>query len=58
VAAFLEGVMSWTEIAEVIGEVLEDHDGTTANSVDVVIEADRRARERARSAVERRSRAA
>jgi 1-deoxy-D-xylulose-5-phosphate reductoisomerase len=58
VAAFLEGVMSWTEIAEVIGEVLEDHDGTTPNSIDVVIEADRRARERARFAVERRSRAA
>jgi len=58
VAAFLEGVMPWPGIAEIIREVLEDHDGTTPNSVDVVIEADRRARERARSAVERRSRAA
>ena len=56
VAAFLESVIPWTAIAEVIGEVLEDHDGTTPNTVDVVIDADRRARERARRAVQQRAR--
>ncbi|MBV9286014.1 MAG: 1-deoxy-D-xylulose-5-phosphate reductoisomerase [Acidimicrobiia bacterium] len=56
VAAFLESVISWTAIADVIREVLEEHDGTTPNSVDVVIDADRRARELARRAVERRAR--
>jgi 1-deoxy-D-xylulose-5-phosphate reductoisomerase len=56
VAAFLESVIAWTAIADVIREVLEEHDGTTPNSVDVVIDADRRARERARRAVERRAR--
>jgi 1-deoxy-D-xylulose-5-phosphate reductoisomerase len=56
VASFLEGVMPWSAIAETIGEVLEEHDGTTPNSVDVVIDADRRARERARRAVQKRAR--
>ena len=56
VAAFLETVIPWRAIAEVISDVLEDHDGTTANSVDVVIDADRRARERARRAVQQRAR--
>jgi 1-deoxy-D-xylulose-5-phosphate reductoisomerase len=56
VAAFLDAVMPWTAIAEVIQEVLEDHDGTTPNTVDVVIDADRRARERARRAVQKRAR--
>jgi 1-deoxy-D-xylulose-5-phosphate reductoisomerase len=56
VAAFLESVIPWTAIADVIHEVLEDHDGTTANSLDVVIDADRRARERARRAVQQRAR--
>jgi 1-deoxy-D-xylulose-5-phosphate reductoisomerase len=56
VAAFLQGVIDWTAIADVIREVVEDHDGTTPNSVDVVIDADQRARERARRAVEKRAR--
>jgi len=56
VAAFLKGVIAWSAIAETIREVLEDHDGTTPNSVDVVIDADRRARERARRAVQKRAR--
>jgi 1-deoxy-D-xylulose-5-phosphate reductoisomerase len=56
VAAFLDGVIAWSAIAETIREVLEDHDGTTPNNVDVVIDADRRARERARRAVEKRAR--
>jgi 1-deoxy-D-xylulose-5-phosphate reductoisomerase len=56
VAAFLEAVIPWSAIAEVIKDVLEEHDGTTPNSVDVVIDADRRARERARRAVQKRAR--
>ena len=56
VAAFLDSVIPWSAIAEVIREVLEDHDGTTPNSVDVVIDGDRRARERARRAVQLRAR--
>jgi 1-deoxy-D-xylulose-5-phosphate reductoisomerase len=56
VAAFLESVIPWTAIAEVIREVLEEHGGTTANTIDVVIDADRRARERARRAVQQRAR--
>jgi 1-deoxy-D-xylulose-5-phosphate reductoisomerase len=54
VAAFLEGLMPWTAIAEVLKEAMSTYDGTIAESVDVVIEADRRGRERARTAVERR----
>jgi 1-deoxy-D-xylulose-5-phosphate reductoisomerase len=56
VAAFLEGVITWRAIADVIREVLEDQGGTTANTVDVVIDADREARERARRAVQQRAR--
>ena len=58
VAAFLEGVIPWAAIAEVLEEVLSGHDGTTPTSADVVIEADRRARASARRAVERRAAAA
>ena len=56
VAAFLESVIPWSAIAEVIMDVLEDHDGTTPNTVDVVIDADRWARERARRAIQQRAR--
>jgi 1-deoxy-D-xylulose-5-phosphate reductoisomerase len=55
VAAFLQGVMPWSAIADTIREVLEDHDGTTPNSLDVVIDADRRARELARRVIEKRA---
>ena len=58
VAAFLEGVIPWTAIADVLKEAVSGHDGTTPTSADVVIEADRRARESARRAVERRAAAA
>ena len=57
-AAFLGGLIPWTSIAEVIEETLAGHDGTPATSADVVIEADRRARERAARSVERRAAAA
>jgi 1-deoxy-D-xylulose-5-phosphate reductoisomerase len=57
-AAFLEKLIPWTAISEVIEETLAGHDGTPATSVDVVIEADRRARARAGRSVERRAAAA
>jgi 1-deoxy-D-xylulose-5-phosphate reductoisomerase len=58
VAAFLDGAIPWLAIAEVVEETLQAHDGTPATSADVVIDADRRARERAAQAVERRASAA
>ena len=58
VAAFVNGLIRWTAIAEVLKDAMTGYDGTIADSVDVVIEADRRGRERARVAVERRTHAA
>ncbi len=58
VDAFLKGLMPWASIADVISETLDGHDGTEPNSADVVIEADRKARELARRALERRTAAA
>ncbi|HEX2040198.1 MAG TPA: 1-deoxy-D-xylulose-5-phosphate reductoisomerase [Acidimicrobiales bacterium] len=58
VAAFLDGSIRWPTIADVIRETLDDWPGTAADSVDVVLDEDRRARERARTAVETRARAA
>ena len=53
VAAFLDELIPWTAIADVLNEALDLHDGTPATSVDVVIETDRRAREVTRKVVER-----
>ncbi len=58
VAAFLDGMLRWSAISEVIKETLDGHDGTDPVDADVVIEADRKARELARRAVERRVAAA
>jgi 1-deoxy-D-xylulose-5-phosphate reductoisomerase len=58
VAAFLDNTIGWPTIADVISETLDDWPGTPADSVDVVLDEDRRARERARAAVESRARAA
>jgi 1-deoxy-D-xylulose-5-phosphate reductoisomerase len=55
VAAFLEGRLSWLDIAAVLLETLDSHNGGVLETVEDVIEADRRARERARQAVERRA---
>ncbi|MGI9033155.1 MAG: 1-deoxy-D-xylulose-5-phosphate reductoisomerase [Acidimicrobiales bacterium] len=54
VDAFRRGLIPWTGIAEVIEAVLDSHDGTAASSVDVVLEADRRGRQEAEKAVQRR----
>ena len=53
VAAFLEGLISWHSIADVVKETLVRHHGTKPVSVDVVLDADRRARDQARRVVER-----
>jgi 1-deoxy-D-xylulose-5-phosphate reductoisomerase len=53
VAAFLEGRISWKSIADVVKETLVRHHGTNPVSVDVVLDADRHAREQARRVVER-----
>jgi 1-deoxy-D-xylulose-5-phosphate reductoisomerase len=53
VAAFLEGLISWNSIADVVKETLVRHHGTNPGSVDVVLDADRAAREQARRVVER-----
>mgnify|MGYP003619127156 CR=1 FL=1 len=57
VAAFLDGLISWVAIADVLKATLDRHDGTRATSVDVVIDVDRRARDVARDVIERTNRA-
>jgi 1-deoxy-D-xylulose-5-phosphate reductoisomerase len=44
VAAFLEGRLPWTGIAEVLTDVLEDWPGLAADSIEAVLDADARAR--------------
>ncbi len=48
VQAFLDGVISWVGIADLLREMLQRFDGTAATSADVVYDVDRRARELAR----------
>jgi 1-deoxy-D-xylulose-5-phosphate reductoisomerase len=55
VDAFLQGRIRWVEIAEVLETVLGRHDGTRADSVDAVIDVDRRAREATRHLIETRT---
>jgi len=55
VAAFLDGRVAFPGIPESIQEVLETEPGTTASTLEDVLEADRRARERARQALARRT---
>ncbi|CAN5280680.1 1-deoxy-D-xylulose-5-phosphate reductoisomerase [soil metagenome] len=54
--AFLSGHITWGDIALVAAGVLDHHDGAVAGSVGDVIEADRRARSRARSVMADRAR--
>jgi 1-deoxy-D-xylulose-5-phosphate reductoisomerase len=58
VAAFLDGRLRWTAIAEVIEESMGRWPGTKAESLDVVLAEDAQARAVAERAVERRSQAA
>ena len=54
VAAFLAGRIRWIGIPDVLKAVLDRHDGGIAGSVDDVIDADRRARDVARSVIDER----
>jgi 1-deoxy-D-xylulose-5-phosphate reductoisomerase len=47
VAAFLDGRIAWADIADVLAATLEQYEGTPAADLDVVIDADRRARQAA-----------
>jgi 1-deoxy-D-xylulose-5-phosphate reductoisomerase len=58
VDAFLAGRIGWGAIAEVVEDTLSSFDGAEAIDAEDVIEADRRARERAERAVHQRERAA
>jgi len=58
VAAFLEGLIPWVAIADVLSEALDRHDGARADSVEAVIDADRRARDTARRVIDQRTAAA
>ena len=55
VQAFLDSEISWLQISEVIEAALESHDGTPADSVEAVLEADRLARQNAAEHVSRAS---
>jgi 1-deoxy-D-xylulose-5-phosphate reductoisomerase len=54
VASFLAGQIGWLTIADVLEAALSRHDGTRADSIEVVLEADRRARVNAAEDVRRR----
>ncbi len=54
VAAFLDGRLSWTDIASVAASALDRHEPSDLSTVDDVLEADRRAREVAMAAVRER----
>ena len=49
VQAFLDGTVDWLGIADTLAAALDRHDGVPADSLDDVIEADRRSREVANS---------
>ncbi|CAN5535101.1 1-deoxy-D-xylulose-5-phosphate reductoisomerase [soil metagenome] len=51
VAAFLDGAVPWVAIPGILGAAMDEHDGTPLTDADVVIEVDRRARERAETIV-------
>ncbi len=55
VRAFFDGALDWKGIAEVLSEVLDQHDGTRLTSVDVLMDVDRRARRTAERIVEARA---
>jgi 1-deoxy-D-xylulose-5-phosphate reductoisomerase len=58
VAAFLDGRVGWGAIAEVVADTIDACEQTPVTGPDDVIDADRRARERAEKAVRRRGLAA
>jgi 1-deoxy-D-xylulose-5-phosphate reductoisomerase len=58
VSAFLAGQLPWIGIAEVVADALDAYDGGAVDSVEDVLDADRRARQFAEGAVVRRREAA
>ncbi len=54
VAAFLDGLISWTQIADVCAAVLDEYDDAAPDTVEDVIAADATARRRAHTAIEQR----
>jgi 1-deoxy-D-xylulose 5-phosphate reductoisomerase len=58
VAAFLAGRIGWATIAEVVADTLSACDRAEAIDAEDVVDADRRARERAERSVRQRERAA
>jgi 1-deoxy-D-xylulose-5-phosphate reductoisomerase len=52
VQAFLDGALAWIAIPDVLEGVLSRHDGGPADTVEAVIDADRRARSLARDLIE------
>jgi 1-deoxy-D-xylulose-5-phosphate reductoisomerase len=53
VNAFLDGLIRWVDIADVLGDVLDEHDGTPPEDVEAIIDVDHRARVAARRLIER-----
>jgi 1-deoxy-D-xylulose-5-phosphate reductoisomerase len=53
VAAFLEGRITWVQIADVLAATLDRHDGTPATDLPTVVDVDHRARAEAGLAIER-----
>lgn len=51
VSAFLGGKIRWIQISEVLESTMSRHDGEEPIDVDVIIEADRRAREQAKAII-------
>ena len=58
VAAFLADRIGWTTIPDVLKSVLDGHDGGPADSVEAVIDADRRGRSEARRRIDQMERSA
>ncbi len=54
VQAFIDGLISWTDIADVLTAVLDEYDAAVPDTVDHVIAADGTARRRASAVIERR----
>lgn len=53
VAAFLEGLIPWMSLADVLERVLARHDGAAPDSLEAVIDADHHARQVARDVIEK-----
>ncbi len=51
VEAFLEGLMPWAGIADLLEQLMQEHDGTPADSLEAVLDTDARARDLARARI-------